>query len=113
MSIQQYRRLPLEVDMERTITEAVELLGGRVFSVRDSRGLNVQDMPDLLIILPPVVALLELKSQRRKITDGQLDVLAMLAECDRVVSGVVRPDPKDGEISLDEALEVISRWRGT
>ena len=109
MSLTEYRALPREAGMERTITEGVLNLGGRVFSVRDSRRLNVQDMPDLFIIAPWVrtVAHLELKSQTRIITPGQEQVLKLLAQCDRLVSGIVRPVPKPGEISLDAALDLL------
>jgi hypothetical protein len=107
MSVARYRALPTEDEMERTIREAVELLGGRCWHVRDSRRLDVQDMPDLLIVLPPFVALLELKSQRRKVTPGQESVLQLLERCHIVTSGIVRPVPKEGEMSLDEALELM------
>ena len=106
-------RALLEADMERTIREGVELLGGRVFSVRDSRGLAVADMPDLLCIVPGrdnphgLVALLELKSQRRIVTPGQHHVLNLLMLCDRLEAGVVRPIPKPGELSFDDALELL------
>jgi hypothetical protein len=93
--------------MEATIREGVERLGGVCWSIRDSRGLDVEHQPDLLIVLPPVVALLELKSQRRKVTPGQAHVLELLAQCNTLVSGIVRPVPKPGEISLDEALALI------
>jgi len=65
------------------------------------------------------VAFLELKSQQRKVTYGQRGVLALLAQCNTVVSGVVRPIPEAGEgvvrpipeageMSLDEALESLT-----
>ena len=109
MTIARYRRLPRVSEMERTITEGVENLGGRVFSVRDSRRLNVEDMPDLFVIAPwcATVAHLELKSQTRIITPGQAHVLQLLGQCHQVVSGIVRPEPKPGELSLDEALAMI------
>jgi hypothetical protein len=102
-----YRSLPTEDQMEATIREAVELHGGRCWHVRDSRRLDVQDMPDLLIILPPHVALLELKSQRRKVTPGQQSVMELLERCHIVTSGIVRPEPRDGEMSLNEALALL------
>lgn len=108
-----YRSLPRESGMERTIREGVERLGGYVWSVRDSRQLAVEHMPDLIIVLPKpegtdgVVALLELKSQKREVTTGQRHVLDLLAGCNRLVTGVVRPVPNEGEMSLNDALELI------
>ena len=104
MSVARYRRSMTEADMEATIRDAVELRGGKCWHVRDSRRLDVEDMPDLLIVCGHTVALLELKSQRRRITAGQQHVLELLAGCDRIVAGIVRPVPHEGELSLDEAL---------
>lgn len=109
MTLSRYRASTSEDGMERTIREGVEHLGGRCFHVRDSRKQGVEDMPDLFVIAPwcRTVAHLELKSQRRIITPGQAQVLELLARCDRLVSGIVRPNPKPGEISLDDALNLI------
>lgn len=95
--------------MEATIRDAVERWGGRCWHVRDSRQLDVEDMPDLLIAVPGTVALIELKSQRRRVTAGQRHVLDLMAGCTRVVSGIVRPVPRDGEMSLDDLLEMLDR----
>ncbi len=102
-----YRRYASEAETQSTIKEAVELLGGRCWWVRDSRGMDVEDQPDLLIVCPPLVALFEVKSQRRHVTPGQMHVLDLLVGCDRVVSGVVRPEPRPGELSLDDALALL------
>lgn len=92
--------------MAAAIKEAVEYRGGRCWHARDSRGQNLTDMLDLVIVLPPYVALVELKSQRRPTTPGQLHTLDLLAECTRIESLIVRPVPKDGETSYDDFL----RW---
>lgn len=102
-----YLRKLKETDLERTIRAAVEARGGRVWHVRDSRKMAVQDMPDLIIVCPPIVALIELKSHRRDITDGQAVVIDLLAHCDQLLSGVVRPIPRDGEMDLDALLEQV------
>ena len=102
------RRLPLETEMEQAVREAVEYRGGRCWSIRDSRKFAVQDMPDLIVVLPPVIYLVELKSQRRQITDGQAAVLELLEGCEFVQSGIVRPIPRDaGEISYDDFINLI------
>jgi hypothetical protein len=111
--IRRYRRSMTEDDMERGIADAVHRLGGYCWHVRDSRALNVEDMLDLLIIVPAtverpgIVALLETKSQFRQLTPGQGDVLDMLDGCSILISGVVRPDPKPGEMSYDDCLRAL------
>lgn len=111
-TLDRYRRSPTEAEMRQTIHDAVESLGGRVFHVRDSRRLDVTDMPDLLIVAPPLVALLELKSQKQQVMMGQAHVLTLLEDCDHIVSGIVRPDPKPGELSLDDALALLQGEEG-
>lgn len=99
------KRRTTESGMERTIRDAVELLGGRVWHVRDSRALDVEDMPDMIIMVPArhdrpgIVALFETKSQRRTITRGQRHVIDLLADCSMLLTGIVRPVPKAGELS--------------
>lgn len=90
--------------MEQAIRELVQLRGGRCWSVRDSRGFAIVDMPDLIIVLPPKVIFCELKSQRRALTPGQAATLQLLGECTRVEACVVRPVPHDGEIGYDALL---------
>jgi hypothetical protein len=113
MSIDLYRKTMREVDMERTIREAVTRLDGKCWHVRDSRALDVEDMPDLIGYVPATVTrpgrvfLIELKSQRRRITQGQHAVLDDLATCREVVTGIVRPVPDEGEMSLDETLQLL------
>jgi hypothetical protein len=106
-AIDRYRASALEADLEKSISDAVKALGGRTFHVRDSRGLDIEDMPDLLVISPPLVALWELKSQRRYVTPGQAEVLELLTYCERLESGVIRPIPREGELSLDSALAIL------
>lgn len=109
------RPLPKEIEMERAIREGVGYRGGHVFSVRDSRKLAVEHMPDLLIVAPHIetVALIELKSQRRDLTDGQRHVLDLLTRCDRLLTGVCRPVPRDGEIGYDELLQRLDITEAT
>lgn len=94
--------------MAHAIKQAVELRGGRCWFARDSRGQNLTDMLDLLILLPPYVMLVELKSQRRKLTVGQAGTLQMAEECTRVLAAVVRPRPDFAEIGYDAFLEFIA-----
>lgn len=106
-TLARYRRRATEAEMRQTIIDCVEHLGGRVFWIQDSRGIPVENLPDLVIVCGTTVALIELKSQFRNLTPGQAHVLNLLADASRVVSGVVRPSPRPGEMSLDDCLRML------
>jgi hypothetical protein len=97
MTASAYTRSMTEAHMRQAITAAVERLGGRCWFVHDSRYAPATvDLPDLIIALPRgVVAFVELKSQRRRITDGQKASIALLQGCDRIETFLVRPAPSD------------------
>ena len=99
-----------EREMERAIRDAVGK-GGFVFHIRDSRGApEMADFPDLVVILPAkrCVLFLELKSQTRRVTDGQRAVLDALDACRQVESFVVRPSPLPMEISYARLMNWLS-----
>jgi hypothetical protein len=94
--------------MRDAIGELVAWRRGRMFYVRDSRAApETQDMTDLIVVVPGLAALLELKSQRRATTPGQAEVAALLRTVTRFVGGIVRPQPKDGELGYDEVLAIL------
>lgn len=108
-----YRRLPSEAAMEEAIRELVALKGGRSWHVRDSRNApEMVDFPDLAILLPPYAMQLEVKSQRRIVTDGQKEVAGLLKACTRFVGGIVRPDPMKGEWAYDDILDFLRKMDG-
>lgn len=94
--------------MQLGIAELVGLRGGRLFHVRDARrSPELEDLPDLIVIAPPLLGLWELKSATRRITRGQLQVAELLARCDRLSTGIVRSVPRPGELGYDEALDLL------
>lgn len=94
--------------MEEAIRDLVKHKHGRVFHLRDaSRAPELVDLPDLIVLLPGLVALLELKSARRAVTPGQAEVAGLVASAGRVVGGIVRAVPRAGEIGYDEMLELL------
>lgn len=107
MSADEYRERVTEDQMERTVLDLVKMRNGRLFHVRRADvAPELVDLPDWFILDPmgQRALLIEAKSQKRIITAGQSAVLAMAAECTRFESGIVRPNPKPGEIGYDEFL---------
>jgi hypothetical protein len=82
-----------------------------VWDVRDATGQQLAGLPDVLIAFPPTFGAFELKTQGDRVSTLQRDVIAVLAACDVFVSGIVRPRPKPGEISLDDALSMMTCLR--
>jgi hypothetical protein len=104
-----YRRSISETAMRDAIMAAVHHLGGRCWFVHDSRyAPAMADLPDLIIALPRgVVAFVELKSQRRAITDGQHAAIALLQGCQVVETFIVRPEPRDAS---ETAYDAFMDW---
>lgn len=108
IAIEQYRRLPTEAAMEHAIRRAVSLKGGRCWHLGDARNApELTDLTDLIVVVPGVAALAELKSMRRVVTPGQREVADLLATVERFVGGIVRPVPRNGEMSYDEFLDAL------
>ena len=98
-----YANRATEAQMTKTIAELVTLRGGRLWHLRDARNApELEDLPDLIIVCPPVIALVELKSAKRRVTLGQAAVAALLEQCDTALGGIVRP------WDLDELLERLN-----
>jgi hypothetical protein len=73
-----------------TILQAAEIYGWWTYHTHDSRR-STAGFPDLVLIKPPRVIFLEVKSETGRLSRAQADVLAMLEAVDYVRSGVVRP----------------------
>ena len=82
-----------------TVLQAAEIYGWWTYHTHDSRRSNA-GFPDLVLIKPPRVLFLEVKSERGRLSRAQADVLAMLQECgplscrferDGVSAAMVRP----------------------
>lgn len=116
-SVPGYRRRSTEDGMTETVEELVDLLGGRMFHVNDSRTApETVDMPDLLIIVPNLIAVVELKSQKRATTVGQMvvrELMASIPENPYLVAWHVRPEPNRelGERSFEELLDRLNATR--
>ena len=93
-----------------TVTQMAEAFGWMVYHTRDSRR-SETGFPDLVLVRPPVVWIVELKTEKGKLTEGrynregtwlpgQADWLGLLLNCSVLRSGVWRPSDRD-------AIEVI------
>jgi hypothetical protein len=109
MTTHDYQVASLESEMEATIRELVAHKHGMMWHIRRSdHAPETENMPDLLILLPGRLFLVELKSQDRPLTPGQVAVKALMSTITDVTCGVVRPDPRPGEMSFDALLAVIA-----
>lgn len=112
MSARAYRRSATEAEMLETFADLANAGGGFLRHVRDARGQNLNGLPDVILAVPPVLALYELKTRRDRMRPEQVRVLDILNRCNVIVSDKVRPEPKhDDEWSIDEALGRIVVWR--
>lgn len=76
------------------------------------------DCPDLVIVLPGIVAVLELKSQKRRVTPGQESVFRIVRSAALDGTGwvtglatIVRPIPKNEyEIAFTDLLDVLAEF---
>ena len=110
-AVDRYRQSISEIQMRESIIELVTIRGGRVFYIRDSRGTpEMTGFPDLVLVLPDkgMVMFVELKSQKRRVTEAQQVVMWTLQQCSEVRSYLVRPKPHEGEISFDQLMEVLA-----
>lgn len=107
-----YRRGMTEAEMLSHFAGLALGGGGFMKHIRDARRQNVEGLPDVILAVPPVLALFELKTRRDELRAEQIHVLDVLSRCTVIVSGKVRPVPKrEGELSMDEARERIMVWR--
>ncbi len=103
-----------EDDILRVFFDLEDKAGlGFTFHIRDGRGQRVEGFPDLITILPDfvggcgVVGAFEIKTMRDRISYRQATVLEALGACNRLASGIIRPVPRDGELSIDDALRML------
>ena len=108
-----------EREMLSTLEGYAQVEGGYCWHVRDARGQKVVGLTDTIILLPPkwhgarrpgTLGFFELKTQRDVLSPVQRHVLAMLDQATEIVSGVIRPRPRNViEITLDDALELLGK----
>lgn len=91
-----------EAELQDTVITAAEFHGWQVFHDRDSRT-NRPGFPDLVLVRPPTVLFVELKSEKGRVRPEQQTWLDALEQCSDVASGLVRPS------QLDALLRTLAR----
>jgi len=80
-----------EAELQTAIIDVAELAGWLVFHDHDSRR-NPAGLPDLILVKPPRVVFLELKTDTGRLRPEQQTWLEALADCDTIASALIRPD---------------------
>jgi hypothetical protein len=83
-----------EAELQQLLTDAAELNGWLVFHDNDSRR-NVAGFPDLVLVKPPRVLFLELKSEIGRVRPEQHVWMDALMRSDTIGSAIVRPEHAD------------------
>lgn len=83
-----------EAALQQLLTDAAELNGWLVFHDNDSRR-NAAGFPDLVLVKPPRVLFLELKSEIGRVRPEQHVWMEALMRSDTIASAIVRPEHAD------------------
>lgn len=83
-----------EAALQQLLIDAAELNGWLVFHDNDSRR-NAAGFPDLVLVKPPRVLFLELKSEVGRVRPEQHVWMAALMRSDTIASAIVRPEHAD------------------
>ena len=83
-----------EAALQQLLTDAAELNGWLVFHDNDSRR-NAAGFPDLVLVKPPRVLFLELKSEIGRVRPEQHVWMDALSRCDTIASAIIRPEHAD------------------
>lgn len=76
------------------VQQCAQLYKWRVFHCRDARGSN-PGLPDLILVRPPRLLFLELKTTTGRATRDQLEWLADLGQCTQIEAGLFRPTDEE------------------
>ena len=98
-----------EDQLKAAVIELAELLGWRVFTIRNSKRAVVQSRtgkgwPDLALCRPPRLLLVELKSAQGRPTPEQHEWLCALSDCEGVETALWRPQQWT-DATIEEALQ--------
>lgn len=97
-----------EKDMQDAIRMAALRNGWMFFHTHDSRRSDA-GYPDCICVKAGRILFFELKAQKGRVSPQQRRWIAALSDVPMVLAAIVRPVPKDGELSFDDALEELTR----
>lgn len=80
-----------EAELQRAIVEAAELGGWLWYHVPDSRRAPA-GFPDLVLLRPPELLLIECKAAKGRVSDAQRAWLEAFDAVEVISAGVIRPD---------------------
>ena len=92
-----YHRPPstmTERDMQNTIVEAAKRCGWLVYHTHDSRR-SEKGFPDLVLVRPPMVLFMELKSAKGRLSAAQKQWIGAIWDCRGVAGTVCYPNDLD------------------
>ncbi len=111
MTARTWQEQMTERDMQETLRMWALQNGWLAFHVFDSQRSH-PGFPDLCCVKDGRLLFLELKSQKGRISPWQRQWLTCLADVPAATVVVVRPTPRDGEISYDDALALLATGPG-
>ena len=87
-----------EAELQALITDAADLGGWLWYHTHDSRRSN-PGFPDLVLVRPPEMLFIELKSERGRVSPAQRMWLDQIGQIEYISSDVLRPDQADAMIA--------------
>jgi hypothetical protein len=115
MTVSRYKASATEAEMLKAITDAITIAGGVWYRVNDARMQKMAGFPDVMAFVPYAgsdhdiqLVGLEIKTRRDRQRHEQLAFLDCLNRTVHCRGEIVRAgEPKQEEIDLDHALEII------
>ena len=95
-----------EKDFQARVVEFATLMGWKVYHTYDSRRSN-PGFPDLILVQGRSMFCLELKSEKGKVSDAQMEWIAALDDVRHVEAGVYRPHDEE---DIRKALKKRGKW---
>lgn len=96
-----------EREMQDAIRTAALRYGWAFYHTHDSRRSD-GGFPDCVCVKDGRVLVFELKRQRGRVGPKQQAWIDQFASVPNVTAAIVRPIPKEGEMSYDDALELLA-----
>ncbi len=90
LTVEALRERQAEKDFQKQVLKLAQFRGWLAYHSYDSRR-STAGVPDLLLVRPPRVALIELKTERGVVSPAQRAWLDALAQCPGVTALVARP----------------------